>query len=144
MLPLWVRTRPLYTPVAMVWADTIDLAMGIVILVYQSSGVINYVSILTRFGVPYFSILISLNVLITLMIVIRLVLHCRDIRATLGVPGGFSGLYKTIITMLVESCALITVSLLLVIGLLGAANPVMNTFMTMLAETQVRALLNGA
>ena len=121
-------------------ANAIDVATGTIILVHQSLGVIDYISILIRFGVPYFSISVSLNVILTLMIVIRLVLHCRDVCATLGVPSGISGLYKTIITMLVESCALIAATLSLVIGLLGSRNPAADTFLPILAITQVRTL----
>ena len=75
------------------------------------------------------------------MVVIRLVLHCRDVRTILGAPGGISGLYKAIITMLVESCALFSVGSLLVIGILGAGNSAVETFIPILVETQVRSPL---
>ena len=73
------------------------------------------------------------------MIVVRLFLHDRRIRAVTGSPAGFSGLYKAIATMLVESCALLAVNSLLVIGLLFTDNPAANTFFAILAQTQVRA-----
>ena len=90
---------------------------------------------------PYISISLSLNVLLTLMIVVRLFLLDRNIRATTGSPGGISGLYKTVSTMLIESSALFTVSSLLVITPLAAGNLVVKMFYCILVQTQVRALL---
>ena len=74
--------------------------MGI-ILVYQSSELTAKV----WSALPYFSISLSLNVLLTLMIVIRLILHTRNIRAAMGIAGS-GRLSKAIVTMLIESCAL--------------------------------------
>ena len=87
---------------------------------------------------PYFSISLSLNVLLTLMIVIRLVLYTRDIRSVTG-EAGIGGLCKTIVTILIESCALYTVSSLLIIGPWAARNYVVEAFFPILAEAQVRA-----
>ena len=84
------------------------------------------------------------------MIVIRLVLHGRNLRAATGSPVGISRLYKTISTMLIESCALFTVSSLVVVVALVRAtyydNPDIyypgiytgEIFFPILAETQVR------
>jgi len=105
----------------------------------------------SEFGVPYLSISVSLNVLLTLMIVVRLVLHGRNIRTAPRSAVGISGLFKTVSTMFIESCALFTVGSLVVVGALAAAetldNPdiyypgdfVVNTFFPILAEIQVRA-----
>jgi len=102
-------------------------------------------------SILYLAISVSLNILLTLMIVIRLILHGRQIRATIGSAFGISGLYKTVSTMLVESCALFAVSSLVVIGALAAYedswNPsifrpgsyTVDIFFPILAETQVRA-----
>ena len=89
---------------------------------------------------PYFSISLSLNVILTLMIIVRLILHSKSIGATTGPPDGESGLYKTVVTMLVESSALYAVSSLLVIGPLAAGSPAMDMFSPVLALTQVRVL----
>ena len=87
--------------------------------------------------IPYLSISLSLNTLLTIVIVIRLILHARNTRNALGITG-IGGLSKAIITMLVESCALSALSSLLVIGPLGAENYASNTFLTILGQTQVR------
>ena len=85
------------------------------------------------------------------MIVVRLVLHGRNIRTAPRSAVGISGLFKTVSTMFIESCALFTVGSLVVVGALAASgtfdNPdiyyygdfVVNTFFQILAEIQVRA-----
>ena len=108
-------------------------------LVYQaarSNGVV-WDCIISNPTIPYFSISLSLNILLTLMIVIRLFLHNRNIHAIMGAPVGISGLHKTVITMLTESCALYAVSSLLVIG--QSSSRISYLFMPILFEVQVRS-----
>ena len=90
--------------------------------------------------VPYLSISLSLNIILTLMIVVRLILYGKNVRATMGSPGGIGGVYRTISTMLIESSALFAVSSLLVIVPLAAGSLVAKTFYSILAQTQVRTL----
>ena len=92
-----------------------------------------------RYSIPYFSVSISLNVLLTLMIIIRLVLHSRNTRTAAAALAGIGGLYKTIINMLIESSALYAVSSLLVIGTFASGSCAADVFLPILAETQVRA-----
>ena len=95
---------------------------------------------ITWSALPCYSISLSLNVLLTLVIIIRLNVHARNTRVALGVTG-IGGLYKAVITMLVESCAILAVSPLLVIGSRGAGiSPIVNLFMPILYQTQVRAI----
>ena len=113
--------------------------MGIT-FIYQTSQPDSSIwnSVAIDFGLPYFSISLSLNILLTLMIVTRLVLHSRNVRVAMGVPGGTSGLYKAIVTMLIESCAIYAVNSLLFVGPWGAGSHVADIFLPILAETQVR------
>ena len=74
------------------------------------------------------------------MIVIRLVLHSRNIRNAIGAPTGTTGLCKAVVTMLVESCALYAVNFLLFIGAWGAQSHVSDIFFPLLAVAQVRAI----
>ena len=114
-----------------------------VMFIYQTSQPNSSIwnSIAINFGLPYFSISISLNVLLTLMIVVRLALHSRNIRSAMGAPVGISGLYKAIVTMLIESSALYAVNSLLFIGPWAAGNHAADIFLPILAETQVRVFL---
>ena len=119
---------------------------------YQHQGFVYTTSGLPKFGVPYLSISVSLNVLLTSMIVIRLILHGRRIHAAAGSTVGIGLLYRAIATMLIESCAVFTVNSLLVVGALASAETttnhgeaysiggyVMDIFFPILAEIQVRA-----
>ena len=105
----------------MLRTNPINVGMGIVTLRFQHS-VDNLSSMLgfSKFGIAYLSISVSLNVLLTLMIVIRLILHARNVRTATGSLAGISGLFKTISTMFIESCALFTVTSTLVIGALAS------------------------
>ena len=94
--------------------------------------------ILREITIPYFSISVSLNVLLTLMIVIRLVLHGRNIRAATGSPAGISGLYKAVATMLIESSALYSMNSLLLVVLITAKSDAAGAFLPIIGEVQVR------
>ena len=111
-----------------------NVAMG-TILTYQS--VVPPAGLWS--AIPYFSISLSLNVLLTLMIIIRLILHARNTRTALGITG-IGGLCKTIVTMFIESCALYAVNSLLFIVPWGTHNYAENIFLFILSQTQVRAL----
>lgn len=115
--------------------------MGILFL-YQTSQPDSSIwnSVAINFGLPYFSISLSLNILLTLLIVARLAMHSRNIRNAMGAPAGASGLYETIITVLVESCAIYAVTSLLFVVPWGAKSHVADIFLPILAEVQVRAL----
>jgi hypothetical protein len=90
-------------------------------------------------GLSYFSISVSLNVVLTLMIVTRLILHSKNVRNAMGAATTVTGLYKTIVTMLIESSALYAASFLLYIGPWGANSDISDIFFPILAEIQVRA-----
>jgi len=99
-------------------------------------------SALVNYGLSYFSISLSLNVLLTLMIVTRLVLHSRNIRTVMGASSGLTGLYKTVVTMLIESSAIYAASSLLFLGFWGSRSYVADVFSLIQAETQVRTFFS--
>ena len=106
--------------------------MGIT-LTYQSTELVRY----DWAGIPYLSISLSLNVLLTLITVIRLALHARNFRTAMGETGS-SGLYRAVITMFIESCAINAVTSL-VLGLIGAGSSAVPIFVSIPPETQVCA-----
>ena len=120
-------------------ANFFDIGTGTLALIRRSLRPDSSIqkSIAFDFSVPYYSISVSLNVLLTLMIVVRLVLHSRNVGTAMGSPRGFGGLYKTIITMLVESSALYAVSSVLVVAQRNSG--IVHTFSPILCQTQVRA-----
>ena len=114
------------------WANIVGAAMGIVFVYQQNTQLTSsYWSAL-----PYFSFSLSLNVLLTLMIVIRIILHAKDTRAAMG-GSGIGGLCKAIVTMFIESCALYAMSSSPAIALWG--KPAVIISLSILSKTQVRA-----
>ena len=115
--------------------------MGILLLINQAVRHENatWGTVVFHFGLPYLSISMSLNILLTLMIIIRLALHIRDVRIAMGGPDGIGGLYKTVVTMLIESCALYTMSSFLVIGSWVSGDHSTIIFFNILTQIQVRA-----
>ena len=114
--------------------------MGIVFL-YQGSRTfdsLGHYFTIFNFGISYFSTAVALNLLLTLMVVVRLFLHNRKVRSALGTQTASSGLYNAIIVMLVESCSLYTVTFLLYVGLRAANNTVASAFFSILVQVQVR------
>ena len=114
--------------------------------IYQGSRpvsvVTQYVAI-ADFGKAYYSISLSLDVLLTLMIVARVALHSMEFRNAMGSLVRSNKVYKALATILVESCALYTVSYLLFLGPWASSSPVCDAFFPMLAANQVRAILHS-
>lgn len=103
----------------------------------STSGSIDWDFVVGHLEVPYFSISLSLNILITLMIAARLIRHSRNIRSAIGRTSD-NGLYNTVVTMLVESCVLYAVGSLLFLGPLGAKSPIQGIFAPSFGNVQVR------
>ena len=112
--------------------------MGILI-VYQSLTPGIWATVYSNFVLLYLSASSSLNVLLTLAIVIRLTLHARNIRVAVGAPAGIGGSRKLIVSILIESSALYSVSSLLVLGPWIIGSSAVEVLLPVLAETQVRA-----
>lgn len=123
-------------------ADVTDTAMGILLLYRTSQPSSIWNSLAANFGIPYFSISASLNILLTLMIVARLILHGRNLRDAMGTPVRASGLYKAVITILVESSSIYAITSILFIGPWAAKNRASDIFLPILAEVQVRSVFS--
>ena len=82
----------------------------------------------------------SLNVLLTLMIVARLVWYNRNVRNAMCASDGVGAWYRATITMFVESCAPYAISLLIYLGPPGSKGSVahLHAFYLIVVETQVR------
>ena len=100
----------------------------------------SWIAVPVDLGLLHLSISVSLNILLTLMIVTRLVLHGRIIRTATGTPAGTSRLYNTMATMFIESSALFSVNSLVLIGLWASGSSAAGVFPVIIAETQVRTL----
>jgi hypothetical protein len=115
-------------------SSVIDIVLGVATIYEDETDTFPWG---VDFTTPYFSVSVSLNFILTLMLVVRLAIHHRNIRKVAGLGAG--GLYKAVISMLVESCSLYAVSLILYIGVEAAGSPVQLLFFPIISETQVRA-----
>lgn len=122
----------------MIWVNIAETATGIVLIYYQASqpGCTFWRSTTINVGVPY-SISVSLNILLTLMIIGRLVLLSRAVRSAMNAPFKISGMYKAIISIVCESSAIYAITFLLWIGTWAADSPFEYFFFPTLAQTQV-------
>ena len=113
--------------------------MGIVMPVYRSLGLISWIHIFARFGVLCLSISVSLNFLLTFMIVAQLVQDGRSTRVVAS-PAGINRFYTAISTILIESRTLFPGNSLVVIGPLVTGHYAADTFLFILADTLVRPI----
>ncbi|KAG7097043.1 hypothetical protein E1B28_004434 [Marasmius oreades] len=112
-----------------------DLAMGSLYLYQLSQPNANlFTKQAVDFGLPYFVLSTSLNVLLTILLCSRLIFHQRWIAKTLlrtQVP------YMSIVAMLIESSAIYAACSIIFIGTYGAGNIASSIFLPVLAQTQV-------
>ena len=115
--------------------------MGILII-YETCrrehNVVIYV--VEHLAIPYYTIVLSLNVLLTLMIVIRLALHSKNIRDAMGPLSRPDKLYKTIIAILIESSALYAINFIAFFGQWWGKESVGAAIFPLLSQAQVRAV----
>ena len=122
-------------------ANIAAAATGIVLVYYQASQLIDVSTVAINFNYPYFAISLSLNVLLTLMIVIRLVSRGRHIQNGTVALTITTRLCKAIVTMLIESFALYAINFLLFIALWATGSSVAYIFLPILANVQVCVFL---
>ena len=107
---------------------------------FQPSSAMGNDTLSTRFDISSQSISLSLDILLTLMIVIRHFLYSKNLQDAMGPLSGPNRLYKALVTIFAESGALYTVSYVLFLGPWAAGSPVTNIFSSALAQIQVRAI----
>ncbi|KAH8109253.1 hypothetical protein DFH11DRAFT_1843271 [Phellopilus nigrolimitatus] len=114
-----------------------SITMGIMVL-FQSSrpGANLWSKVSVNFGVPYFSLSMALNILVTLLIATRLLLYRRKLHRTLGPEQVAAVPYVTIAAMIVESSMLYAVFSLLFIGPYGANSQISHIFLPILSQVQ--------
>lgn len=114
--------------------------MGIMVL-YQTSrpDATLWSNVAINFGLPYFIITISLNVVITSLIAVRLLVY--RYRMAQAFPDGNASVapYASIATLLIESSTLYAIFSLLFIGPYAAGSHLSNVFLPILTQVQVCA-----
>ncbi|KZV99267.1 hypothetical protein EXIGLDRAFT_250542 [Exidia glandulosa HHB12029] len=109
-----------------------------IIALFQASqpGANLWTRVTVNFLIPYFSLSIALNIIVTLMIVGYLLGHRRSIQATIGKQHAKQ--YTSIIAMVTESAALYSAFSLIFIIAYGRNDPAQNLFLPVLGQVQVR------
>jgi len=98
--------------------------------------------ITVSFGLPYFTISVALNVLLTIIIAWRLMLHGRNLKKAVGLPtSGIFTIYKSVVTMLIESSALYAVVSICFIVPYAMSRHESAIFLSVLARVQIIAPL---
>ncbi|THH21426.1 hypothetical protein EW146_g152 [Bondarzewia mesenterica] len=117
-----------------------SISMGILFLFQASrpgASLFNRLSI--NFGIPYFSLSASLNVVIAILITSRLLLFRRTLHRALGSAQASSIPYISIAAMVVESSLLYAITSLLFVIPYGANSHVSNLFLPVLSQAPVIA-----
>lgn len=116
--------------------------MGIMTL-YQTSRPDSslFSGITVNFGLPYFTISVALNILLTLIIAWRLLLHDRNFKKAIGSQYAISSIYRSIVTMLIESSALYAAVSICFIVPYAMSRHASAIFLSMLSRVQIIAPL---
>ena len=86
--------------------------MGITGIYLDSMFDASAVPILPQILSSYYAICLALNILLTLMIITKLILHRRNLQDAMGTSNAATKVYTTVVIMLVESYALYAITLL--------------------------------
>lgn len=114
--------------------------MGIVCLPQIAGlGVNLWTDISAMTGIAYMALSLTLNTTLTLLIIVRLLLIRRRLRAC-ALPEA-SSTYTSVVALLIESAALYTTVALLAVVACGVNSPMQYVLLPMLGQLQVRARL---
>ncbi|KAG1854398.1 hypothetical protein C8R48DRAFT_776792 [Suillus tomentosus] len=133
MVPIWII---MLFPCLM-FAGSI--VMGIMWLLQLSSSSPFFTSTNINYTVPYLSLSLALNIIITIAIVLRLLTYRHRISKALG--SRFGAQYTSIAAMIVESAALYSTFSLALLILFLLNNPISAAFIELLPQIQVVAML---
>jgi hypothetical protein len=128
--------------IATISANTTDTAMGIM-FVYESSRpdlIPTSIAAMVPFDAPFFSISFALNIVVTILIVSRLLLHKKRVQNAMGAAVDVGGLYMATIAIIVESYAICAIAVTLYLATWGARSYLQYIFLQIIAQMQVRAL----
>ncbi|KAJ6612711.1 hypothetical protein B0H10DRAFT_2278854 [Mycena sp. CBHHK59/15] len=101
-----------------------SLAMGIVFGIETASPNGLFGSITAAFGIPYFAISLSLNIILTLLIVGRIYHHQRSMNALFGHEQSYGRHYQLLLTMFIESAAMFSLISILLLITFALGNPI--------------------
>ncbi len=119
-------------------SDLQVVATGILYLV-QLSAASPFANTNLNWTIPYISISLGLNILITIAIVLRLLLFRRRIASVLGTTHGAQ--YTSVAAMIVESASLYSIFSILLLVPFALGSPVASVFLQVIGQIQGCATL---
>jgi uncharacterized membrane protein len=130
---LWYTSKLLVSQIS---TDTSMLALGTIWCLQSSQpGLSLYSKIPIAFGTSYYVTSLSVNVVVTILIVVRLALHRRSILENL--PPEHAKHYLSVAAIVVESASLYSVFALAFIISYALNNPINQIFLTISSTCQV-------
>ncbi|KAG2154463.1 uncharacterized protein EDB93DRAFT_1327010 [Suillus bovinus] len=116
-----------------------SIATGIMWLLQVTASSPYFSSTSINYTVPYLSLSLALNIILTIAIVIRLFTYRHRITRVLG--PGYGTQYTSIAAMIVESAALYSAFSVAFLALFLTNNPISETFIVSLTQVQIIAML---
>lgn len=115
--------------------------MGILFMYYTFRPNRNFYSNtpIVAIGTSYYSISFSLSIILTLMIIVRLIQYSRNFQSAVGSRAGVGGVYKAVVTALIESYAIYVINFIVFMGTWGTNSSFQLVFSSLLGYTQVIA-----
>ena len=111
-----------------------SIALGVA-WIFQSSRRSLYSSIAIAFGTAYYMSSLGVNILVTILITTRLILHRREIMDIL--PPEHAACYASMTSIIIESAALYSVTALVFIISYALDNPINLIFLSLASACQV-------
>ena len=120
------------------WTDVPTPALGTIWCLQSTNpGLSLYSKVPIAFGTAYYVLSLSVNIVVTILIVFRLVMHRRAILESL--PPEHASHYLSVATIIVESAALYSLFSLAFIITYAVSNPINQIFLTLSSTSQVCA-----
>lgn len=133
MVPMWVV---MLFPCLMYAAS---IVMGIMWMLQVTTASPYFSLTHINYTVPYLSLSLALNIIITIVIVLRLLTYRHRISKVLG--SGYGTQYTSVAAMIIESAALYSTFSVAVLALFAIGNPISATFIEALTQVQIIAML---
>jgi len=135
---LLIFRQTLYVVVLPTLIYVATIPMGIVLLFQSSRPNANlWTKVTINFGIPYYSLSVSLNIMITLAISLRLMYHRNELKKTLGTASNLP--YVSIAAMLIESSSVYAAASLCFIIPYALNSAASHVFLPILIQAQVLA-----
>lgn len=133
MVPLWVV---MLFPGLMYAAS---IVMGIMWMLQVTTASPYFSLTHINYTVPYLSLSLALNIIITIIIVLRLLTYRHRISKVLG--SGYGAQYTSVAAMIIESAALYSTFSVALLTLFAIGNPISAAFIEALTQVQIIAML---